>query len=203
MIYNNFDTETNLDYDNMLTPNQWIEVMTMNDKDRLACDLPFVQLTAYILQRDFILIPILQNDILNYTHSNKTKSSDDKTLNQNKSTETNESNKTNDNEIEHKFFIIKGNKMSTNHPPYTMLYFPDHQFGPEPHFQSIDRRYIDNTILKNELYIHFYYIVLIFLYLLLNVQLFYLLEFFLFLIQIHNLFLHIYCLFLTQDYLFL
>ena len=35
-------------------------------------------------------------------------------------------------------------------PPITMLYFPGGQFGPDSHFQSIDRKFIDKTVLKNE-----------------------------------------------------
>ena len=49
--------------DLLLSPEDWKDLMCQNDDQHLAIDLPFVQLTAKMLQRNIILIPILQKDI--------------------------------------------------------------------------------------------------------------------------------------------
>ena len=50
--------------DVLLSPNDWKGLMSDdNDDDCLAIDLPFVQLTAKLLKRDIILVPILQEDL--------------------------------------------------------------------------------------------------------------------------------------------
>ena len=126
--------------DVLLSPNDWKGLMSDdNDDDCLAIDLPFVQLTAKLLKRDIILVPILQED-----------------LKDEKSAEDDHSNVKNDKldaeeKIREKTFLTiysNGNEANLN-PPFTFLYFPEGQFGPDAQFQSIDINCIDKALLKN------------------------------------------------------
>ena len=106
----------------LLEPQDWVQMMNY-DNDYLACDLPFTQLTANCLNRNIILIPILQDDInYYYYYLNK---------------ENLEENVTNimpdsDKQKEDKMFLyIKANNPEIDQHPLVMLYFPDRQFGPD------------------------------------------------------------------------
>ena len=46
--------------DFLLTPEDWRDLISA-DHDSLPIDLPFVQLSANLLKRNIILLPILQN----------------------------------------------------------------------------------------------------------------------------------------------
>ena len=116
------------DYDTSFTPQEWHELMSMESD--LACDLPFAQLTADILERDIILFPILQSDV--------EKKEDEKNV----TPEVNE-------KTEKMPLTIFAKKSDPQHLPLTMLYFPEYQFGPDAYFQSIDINCIDKLILKN------------------------------------------------------
>ena len=48
--------------DFLLTPEDWRDLISA-DHDSLPIDLPFVQLSANLLKRNIILLPILQKDI--------------------------------------------------------------------------------------------------------------------------------------------
>ena len=125
-------------YDMLLQPEHWEELMIDHD-DYLACDLPFVQLSANCLNRNIVLVPILQEDMEKLAK------------------EKQENNITNEipdleEQIEEKsFLIIKANSPEINQAPLTMLYFPDGQFGPDAYFQSINRNYINKTILNKKM----------------------------------------------------
>ena len=46
----------------LLDPEDWKELMTLDDEDTLHCDLIFVQLAANYFKRQIVLIPIYQPD---------------------------------------------------------------------------------------------------------------------------------------------
>ena len=130
-------------YDNniLLEPHDWVQMMNY-DNDYLACDLPFTQLTANCLNRNIILIPILQDDINHYYYY----------LNK----ENLEENVTNvmpdsDKQKEDKMFLyIKANNPEIDQHPLVMLYFPDRQFGSDSYYQSIHRSQINDAILNQK-----------------------------------------------------
>ena len=52
------------DWDTTFSPEEWCEFMSSKEKDHnLPIDLPFVQLTANLIRRNILLIPILQRDV--------------------------------------------------------------------------------------------------------------------------------------------
>ena len=116
------------DYDTPFTPQEWHELMSMESD--MACDLPFAQLTANILERDIILVPILQEDV------------DKKNDEKNEKPEVNE-------KTEKMLLTIFAKESDPQHPPLTMLYFAEGQFRPDAHFQSINVNCIDKLVLKN------------------------------------------------------
>ena len=104
--------------------------MSIDDDEPMACDLNFAQLTANILERDIILVPILQSDVdLKNDEKKETPEATEKT--------------------EKMLLTIFAKESDPQHPPLTMLYFPEGQFGPEAHFQSININCIDKLVLKN------------------------------------------------------
>ena len=133
--------------DFLLTPEDWKDLMCTDNDDRLGIDLPFVQLTANLLKRNIILLPILQKDI----HDEKSDEENQSNSGNNEKTDVEKQKDGKTMEKQTKMFLrVIGDETNQN-PPITMLYFPGGQFGPDPHFQSIDRKYIDKTVLKNEL----------------------------------------------------
>ena len=120
------------DYDTPLTPEEWNQMMMVETIDEpIACDLPFAQLAANFLERNIILVPVLQTEV------------EKKTDKENPQVDANskESHKT--------FLTIKAKQSDSQHAPLTMLYFPEGQFGPDAYFQSINSTCIDKTVLKN------------------------------------------------------
>ena len=124
-------------YDNhvLLEPQDWEQMMN----DELPCDLPFVQLAANCMNRNIILVPILQDDI--------NKSEEEKQ----EINATNEIPDLEEQKQEKLFLIIKANTPVANTPetnqyPLIMLYFPDRQFGPDAYFQSINLSQISKAI---------------------------------------------------------
>ena len=52
------------DYDTPLTPEEWNQMMMVETIDEpIACDLPFAQLAANFLERNIILVPVLQTEV--------------------------------------------------------------------------------------------------------------------------------------------
>ena len=97
----------------------------------IACDLPFAQLTANFLERNIILVPVLQAEVEKITET--TEPQDD----------------ANNLDTQKTFLTVKAKQSDPQHPPLTMLYFPEGQFGPDAYFQSIDTTCIDKTVLQN------------------------------------------------------
>lgn len=126
--------------DFLLPPNDWKDLMSeKNDDDCLAIDLPFVKLTANSLKRNFILVPILQEDM-----------KDEKSVENNQSNvENNKSNVEGQNQGKMFLTIYSNENEAIQKPPFTFLYFPEGQFGPDAHFQSININCIDNAVLNN------------------------------------------------------
>ena len=120
------------DYDTPLTPEEWNQMMMAETIDEpIACDLPFAQLAANFLERNIILVPVLQAEV-------------------DKTTETTEvQDDANNIDTQKTFLTIKAKQSDPEHPPLTMLYFPEGQFGPDAYFQSIDTTCIDKTVLQN------------------------------------------------------
>ena len=119
------------DYDTPFTPQEWHELMSMDFGDEpIACDLPFAQLAANLLERDIILVPILQSDV------------DPKNDEKKETSDVNE-------KSEKMLLTIFAKESDPQYLPLTMLYFPEGQFGPDAHFQSININCIDKLILKN------------------------------------------------------
>ena len=54
----------------LLSPDEWMELMGEKDDHRLACDLPFVQLTAKLIKRNISLLIIKQKDVENFSKLN-------------------------------------------------------------------------------------------------------------------------------------
>ena len=116
------------DYDTSFSPQDWHELMSMESE--MACDLPFAQLAANILERDIILVPILQSDVEKDTDEKDT------------TPEVNE-------KTEKMPLTIFAKESDSQLPPLTMLYFPEGQFGSDAYFQSINIKCIDKLVLKN------------------------------------------------------
>ena len=109
------------DYDTPLTPDEWYQMMSRDTIDEpIARDLPFVQLAANFLERNIILIPVLQAEV------------------EKKNNEEEAQVDTNNVEVEKMFLTINAKESDPQHPPLTMLYFPEGQFGPDAYFQSVD-----------------------------------------------------------------
>ena len=120
------------DYDTPLTPEEWHQMMSTETIDEpIACDLPFVQLAANFLERNIILIPVLQTEVEKENDGKK------------------EQVDTSNPEAEKMFLTIDAKESDPQHPPLTMLYFPEGQFGPDAFFQSVDINLIDKAVLKN------------------------------------------------------
>ena len=124
--------------DFLLTPEDWKDLMSL-DNDPLPIDIPFVQLTANLLKRNIILLPILQKDIEDENSHEENQKGIDVDGQPDVEKQNNK-----------KMFLIVTGDETNQKPPITMLYFPGGQFGPDGHFQSIDRKYIDNTVLENK-----------------------------------------------------
>ena len=137
--------------DFLLPPEDWRDLMSADD-DPLPIDLPFVQLSANLLKRNIILLPILQKDIDNEkSHEGNEKDVDNNTKPcVEKQEDMNNVNSDAEKKIEMKTFLIVKGDETNEKPPITMLYFPGGQFGPDSHFQSIDRNCIDNTVLRDK-----------------------------------------------------
>ena len=137
--------------DFLLTPEDWRDLISA-DHDSLPIDLPFVQLSANLLKRNIILLPILQKDIedeIPHEENQKAKDKNGETdVNNQKDMNNGKSDTETQNEIK-KFLIVTGDETNEK-PPITMLYFPGGQFGPDGHFQSINRKFIDDEVLKNK-----------------------------------------------------
>ena len=114
----------------ILSPEEWVELMSEKEEHRLACDLPFVQLCANLLRRNISLIVIKQKDIKKPQQDSEKEGESENEL-----------------QDENMFFTIFANE-SNKKEPLTMLYFPPGQFKAEGHFQSITRKCIDVTVLK-------------------------------------------------------
>ena len=127
----------------LLSPEEWIELMGEKNEHRLACDLPFVQLTAKLIKRNISLLIIKQKDV-------------EKVTNQNNDKDQNTDVEMTDEDFEEKFFTVFGDE-NCEEEPLTMMYFPQGQFQADAHFQSIRRNHIDKTVLKklNEVPLHF------------------------------------------------
>ena len=115
------------DYDTSFTPQEWHELMSMEHD--MACDLPFAQLASNILKRDIVLVPILQSDVDLKNDEKKEKPEDNE-------------------KTEKILLTIFAKESDPQHLPLTMLYFPEGQFGPDAHFQSINIKYIDKLVVK-------------------------------------------------------
>ena len=138
--------------DFLLTPEDWRDLMSA-DHDPLPIDLPFVQLSANLLKRNIILLPILQKDIENDSDEENQKAKDkDGKLEVEKQKNIDIVKSDMEKEKERKKFLIITGDETNEKPPITMLYFPGGQFGPDGHFQSIDRKYIDNAVLNKANY---------------------------------------------------
>ena len=125
-------------YDFLLSPEEWKELICVEDSDYMAIDLPFVQLTAYQLKRNIILLPILQKDI------------EDEISVEEKQKDVDNNKSDLEKEKDAKMFLIVSGDETNQKPPFAMFYFPEGQFGPDAHFQGIDVKYIDKTVLKNK-----------------------------------------------------
>ena len=123
----------------LLSPDEWMELMEeKNDDHRLACDLPFVQLTANLIKRNISLLIIKQKDIEKPSKSKETNND------QNTGAEIIDEDEI---DFEEKFFTVFGDEVGEAEP-LTMLYFPGGQFQANAHFESIRRDKIDTNILK-------------------------------------------------------
>ena len=100
----------------LLEPEDWNEVMIQVNEDTLPCDLVFVQLAANFFKKRIILIPVKQ--------PNEVKDPE---------------------ELKKKILKVIPNEL-TNGPTFVMLYFPQGEFGPQNHFQSV---FIDNDLAKS------------------------------------------------------
>ena len=133
--------------DFLLSPQDWKDLMCVDNEDRLGIDLPFVQLTANLLKRNIILLPILQKDI----QDEKLDEEEQKGTNNNDQSDGDNVRSTEEKSKEMKMFLRVNGDETYQKPPITMLYFPEGQFGPDAHYQSINRNHIDKTILKNDM----------------------------------------------------
>ena len=124
-------------YDFLLSPEEWKELICVEDSDYMAIDLPFVQLTAYQLKRNIILLPILQKDI------------EDEISVEEKQKDVDNNKSDLEKEKDAKMFLIVSGDETNQKPPFAMFYFPEGQFGPDAYFQSIDVNCIDKAVLKN------------------------------------------------------
>ena len=106
----------------LLDPEDWKGLMTLDDEDTLHCDLIFVQLAANYFKRQIVLIPIYQPD-------EKSDSAEKK------------------GDIQKKLLTVTPNEKVTNNS-YYMLYFPQGQFGPHHYFQSVFK--IDDSISQQQ-----------------------------------------------------
>ena len=153
----------------LLSPNEWMELMGEKNDHRLACDLPFVQLTASLIKRNISLLIVKQKDIEKPSKSNDldnendqnadVEMTDDKQKDVEKPSKSNDLDNENDQntdvemtdedeiDYEEKFFTIFGDEDSEAEP-LTMLYFPEGQFQADAHFESIRRDRIDSHILE-------------------------------------------------------
>ena len=137
--------------DLLLTPEDWRDLMCADD-DPLPIDLPFVQLSANLLKRNIILLPILQKDIEEETSLEETQKGTNDNDKSDTAKQDDEDNVKSDGEksIEKKMFLIVTGDEANEKPPITMLYFPGGQFGPDSHFQSININCVDDTVLRNK-----------------------------------------------------
>ena len=128
----------------LLSPDEWIELMGETDDSRLACDLPFVQLTANVIKRNISLVIIKQKDVQKNKKTNDTKNVNDQKTEDEMLIED-------EINLEEKCFTVFGEESSG--PPLTMLYFPEGQFQSDAHFESLRKDRIDTHILQklNEL----------------------------------------------------
>ena len=94
----------------LISPNDWEEVMSISGQDCLYCDLPFIQMAANYFKRNITLIPIYQKEQI-----------DDTNLAEN-------------NTDEKSYITVYAN--NNNGHTLLMLYFPDGEFGPFSHFQA-------------------------------------------------------------------
>ena len=133
--------------DFLLSPQDWKDLMCVDNEDRLGIDLPFVQLSANLLKRNIILLPILQKDI----QDEKLDEEEQKGTNNNDKSDGDNVRSTEEKPKEMKMFLRVNGDETYQKPPITMLYFPEGQFGPDAHYQSINRNHIDKTILKNDI----------------------------------------------------
>ena len=106
----------------LLDPEDWKGLMTLDDEDTLHCDLIFVQLAANYFKRQIVLIPIYQPDE-NSVGAEKNR------------------------DIQKKLLTVTPNEKVTNNS-YYMLYFPQGQFGPHHYFQSVFK--IDDSISQQQ-----------------------------------------------------
>ena len=133
--------------DFLLSPQDWKDLMCIDNEDRLGIDLPFVQLSANLLKRNIILLPILQKDI----QDEKLVEEEQKGTGNNDQSDGNNVKSNEEKPKEMKMFLKVNGDETNQTPPITMLYFPGGQFGPDAHYQSINRNHIDKTILKDEI----------------------------------------------------
>ena len=122
----------------LLSPEEWMELMQEESDDhRLACDLPFVQLTANLIKRNISLLIVKQKDVEKLSTKSKEneQSSDAEIMDEEEI------------DFEEKFFTVFGDGASEAEP-LTMLYFPGGQFQVDAHFESLRSDKIDANILK-------------------------------------------------------
>ena len=95
----------------LISPEDWEEVMSISGQDCLYCDLPFIQMASNYFKRNIVLIPIHQKDQIEDTNLIE-KNTDEKS-----------------------YITVYAN--DNNGQTLFMLYFPDGEFGPFSHFQSV------------------------------------------------------------------
>ena len=95
----------------LISPHDWEEVMSISGQDCLYCDLPFIQMAANYFKRNIVLIPIYQKEQIEDTNLIE-KNTDEKS-----------------------YITVYAN--NNNGQTLFMLYFPDGEFGPFSHFQSV------------------------------------------------------------------
>ena len=98
----------------LVSPEDWKELMTLTDNESLYCDLPFIQLASNYLKRQFVLIEIDQPE-------NSSEKCDD---------------------MHHKtqkIFEVTPNEI-TDTNPFFLIYFPKGKFGPHAYFQSVFKK---------------------------------------------------------------